>query len=186
MKKCLLFAIVLLVSLGQLFAAPVDVNTAQTLGEKFVKANMKTLRDFQKTEHVYTLSDGQGNACLYIFNIDDRGYVIVSADDRAKPILAYSEEGAIDVNNIPSSMSYYLEHYMNSISFVIENNIEATEDIINEWNLVRAKGVVMEKGLGRSVEPLVNLLWNQDYPYNYYCPTAPGGAGWSRIRWLCR
>lgn len=177
MKKCLLFAIVLLVSLGQLFAAPVDVNTAQTLGEKFVKANMKTLRDFQKTEHVYTLSDGQGNACLYIFNIDDRGYVIVSADDRAKPILAYSEEGAIDVNNIPSSMSYYLEHYMNSISFVIENNIEATEDIINEWNLVRAKGVVMEKGLGRSVEPLVNLLWNQDYPYNYYCPTAPGGPG---------
>ncbi len=175
MKKCLLFTLVLIFSLGQMFAAPVDVNTAQKIGEKFVKSNMKSLRNFQKTEHVFTLSDDNGNACLYVFNIDDNGYFIVSADDRAKPILAYSEEGALDINNLPSSMSYYLEHYKNSISFVIENDIEATEEIAKEWALVNAKGLVTEKGLGKSVEPLVNLLWDQDYPYNYYCPTAPGG-----------
>lgn len=177
MKKSLLFTLVLIFSLGQMFAAPVDVNMAQKIGERFIKSNMKSLRDFQKTEHVFTLSDDNGNACLYVFNIDDSGYFIVSADDRAKPILAYSEEGTLDIDNMPSSMSYYLEHYKNSISFVIENDIEATEEIAKEWDLVSSEGVVAEKGLGKSVDPLVNLLWNQDNPYNYYCPTAPGGPG---------
>lgn len=177
MKRCLFIGLVLLLAIGQVFAAPVDVNTAKSIGEKFVKSNMMTLRDFQNTEHVFTMSDDNGNACLYIFNIDDKGYYIMSADDRAKPILAYSEEGAIDVNNIPSSMSYYLGHYRDAISFVIENNIPASEEIMKEWELVKTKGIVMERGLGKSVDPLVNLLWNQDYPYNYYCPTAPGGPG---------
>ena len=60
----------------------------------------------------YIISDDNGNACLYIFNIEDKGFYIVSADDRARPILAYSDEGAIDVNNIPSSMNYYLNYFL--------------------------------------------------------------------------
>ena len=65
---------------------------------------MQSLRGFQNSKHVLTISDDNGNACLYIFNIEDKGYYIVSADDRAKPILAYSEEGSIDVNNILPAM----------------------------------------------------------------------------------
>ena len=177
MKKPLLITVVLTLSLGRLIAAPVDINTAQSIGEKFIKANLLSLRNFNNTEHVFTMSDDNGNPCLYIFNIDDKGYFIMSADDRSKPILAYSDEGSVDMNNIPSAMMYYLNHYKDAISYVIENDLEATDDIRQEWDLVTSKGIVTEKGLGRSVGPLVNLLWNQDYPYNYYCPTAPGGPG---------
>ncbi|MBO5853763.1 MAG: Spi family protease inhibitor, partial [Bacteroidales bacterium] len=90
MKKLLLICIVLVLSIGQSFAGPVDVKTAKSVGEKFVRANMTTLRNFKSTKHIKTISDDKGNACLYIFNIDDKGYYIVSADDRAKPILAFS------------------------------------------------------------------------------------------------
>ncbi len=177
MKRLLLTTIVLLFSLGRLFAGPVDVKTAQSIGEKFVRANMETLRNFQTTQHIGTWTDAKGTASLYIFNIDDKGFFIVSADDRAKPILAFSDEGALDFNNIPSNMAYYLDRYTKAISFVVENNLEADAEVAEEWNLVKSRGIVTEKTLGRSVEPLINLLWNQDSPYNMYCPTAPGGPG---------
>lgn len=57
MKRLLLTTIVLLFSLGRLFAGPVDVKTAQLIGEKFVRANMETLRNFQTTKHIGTWTD---------------------------------------------------------------------------------------------------------------------------------
>ena len=176
MKKVVLVTLVVLLSLGQLFATHVDVNTAKSIGEKYVRNNMQSLRGFQNSKHVLTISDDNGNACLYIFNIEDKGYYIVSADDRAKPILAYSEEGSIDVDNILPAMAYYLEHYKNAISYAIENDLKADAEIEKEWNAVRTRGIA-ERNVGKSVEPLVDLLWHQIYPYNYFCPTEKGGPG---------
>ena len=177
MKKSLLLTLVLLLSLGQIFAAPVDLATAKSIGEKFVRANMESLRNFKNTKHIATISNDNGVACVYVFNIDDKGFVLVSADDRAKPILAYSDESAIDMNNLPSGLDYYLTHYKNQITVAIDENLEAEQEVIDEWNLVRQRGIVAEKGLHKSVEPLIDLLWNQDSPYNLYCPTAAGGPG---------
>lgn len=177
MKRIVLVLFVALLSVGQLLAKHVDVETAKNIGEKFVRSNMQSLRGFQNSKHVLTLNDDNGNACLYVFNIEDKGYYIVSADDRAKPILAYSDEGCIDVNNILPSMAYYLEHYKNAISYAIENDLNAERAIEEEWRLVRTRGVVRTDNLGKSVEPLVDLMWNQVYPYNYFCPTDGGGPG---------
>lgn len=177
MKKVVLVTLVILLSVGQLFAKHVDVNTAKNIGERYVRNNMQSLRGFQNSKHVLTISDDNGNACLYVFNIEDKGYYIVSADDRAKPVLAYSEEGSIDVNNILPSMAYYLEHYKNAISYAIVNDLKVDAEIEQEWNSVRTRGVVADGNLGKSVEPLVDLMWNQVYPYNYFCPTEKGGPG---------
>ena len=177
MKRFVLVTLVFLLSVGQLFAKHVDVDTAKSIGENYVRNNISSLRGFQNSKHVLTISDDNGNACLYIFNIEDKGYYIVSADDRAKPILAYSNEGCMDVNNILPAMAYYLEHYKNAISYAIENDLPAEKKIEEEWNSVRARGVVAENKFGRSVEPLVDLMWNQVYPYNYFCPTEQGGPG---------
>lgn len=175
MKKSLLVVLFTLLSVCQLFANPVDLDVAKKVGEKYVRTNISSLRNFQSSKHILTVSDDQGNACFYIFNVEDKGYFIVSADDRAKPVLAYSDEGALDINNLPPSMSYYLDHYKNAISYAINNDFESEKEIRNEWNLIETRGVVAETNLGKSVEPLVDLLWHQVYPYNYCCPTDLGG-----------
>ena len=125
MKKKLLVTIALLLSLGRLSAAPVDVNTAQSLGNKFLRNNVESLRVFKDSKHVFTLKDDEGNACLYVFNIDEKGFYIVAADDRAKPILAYSDESRFDMDNIPSGMEYYLQTYKDAISYVIKNDFRS-------------------------------------------------------------
>ena len=56
---------------------------------------------------------------LYIFNVaDDGGYVIVSSDDRATPILGFSDSGAFDPDNMPDNMRGWLEGYADQIAWL--------------------------------------------------------------------
>ena len=44
-------------------------------------------------------------ADYYVFNVQaDGGFVIVSGDDRAYPVLGYSEKGRFDPDNIPTNL----------------------------------------------------------------------------------
>lgn len=176
MKRKVLVTLLLLLFVNLTFASPVDVTTAQHLGIKFLRNNVESLRAFKESKHVLTLSDDNGNACLYIFNIDDKGFYIVSADDRAKPILAYSDESRFDADNIPEGMSYYLQTYKDAISYVIKNDLDIDAATAEEWKSLKTRGVLPNRGR-KSVEPLVDLLWDQEYPYNYYCPTDSYGPG---------
>ena len=109
---------------------------------------------------------------FYIFNSEDgNGFVIVSANDIARPILGYSDEGAIDVNNLPSNMQWWLGEYNAQIEAGIANHIPATEDIQKEWK-------AFKQGKAQSatavVGPLLTTQWNQGTPYNDMCPIYTG------------
>ena len=177
MKKFLFSFVVLLMTVCNLAANPVDVKMAEMVGVRYLKTNIESARSLKTLDLVYTYYDNNGNTCFYVFNYDD-GFVMISADDRVKPVLAYSEEGVFNVNNISDGLEYYMKHYASTITDIIENDRIATQDIIDEWNLVLGKGVITEMPLLRTVEPLVSLMWNQDYPYNSLCPVdymGPGG-----------
>ncbi|MBQ2853560.1 MAG: Spi family protease inhibitor, partial [Bacteroidales bacterium] len=84
MKRSFLLAIVLL-AFNSLFANPVDVNMAKGLGQKFVSANFE--QKSSSLELVYTMNTELGEPCFYVFSVSNHGFVIVSADDCAHPIL---------------------------------------------------------------------------------------------------
>ena len=170
MKKLILFASAVVFFVGQMFANPVDVNTAQNLGVKYLKNNVLSAKNITNAEHVYTLSGDNGTPYLYIFN-HENGYVVVAADDRAYPILGYSEGGVFDVNNIPDGLRYYLGHYGSQIQYAIDNELVAEEEIAEQWELLRKEGVTMRTRMEKAVNPLLATSWNQDWPYNYYAPS---------------
>ena len=176
MKKFLLVIVLAVFSASSVFSSPVELTKARTIGLRFVKANIEQARDIETMEHVYTVTDDEGNNCLYVFNFN-HGFVMVSASDCAKPILAYSYEGALDINNIPDGLNYYMNHYRSNISYLIKNSCVATDDIVAEWRNVENNGFVKGHRSEKGVDALINLRWDQDYPYNYYCPTNLGGPG---------
>ena len=49
-----------------------------------------------------------GLLLFYVINFEPAGFVIVSADNRSKPVLGYSFENLYDVNNIPPHYDYWL------------------------------------------------------------------------------
>jgi len=176
MKKLLLTIAALVIFVGQMFAAPVDVVTAKKLGVSYLKNNVLSAKSIADADHVYTLVGENEIPSLYVFNYEN-GYVIVAADDRAYPILAYSEEGQFDATNIAEGLEYYLGHYGKQIQYAIENDLVAEEEIANQWALLRAEGITSRTRATTVVNPLITTNWNQDNPYNLYAPTASGGPG---------
>ena len=79
-----------LLALGSLQASPVDVGRAKALGVMFVNANTE-IKSATATL-TFTAYADNGQAAFYVFAVQPKGFVIVSADDRAMPILGYSTE----------------------------------------------------------------------------------------------
>ena len=169
MKKTLLFIAILAISMGQLFAGPVDAQRAQQLGQRFLSAQVS----------LAYASATRDAVDYYVFNVPgDNGFVIVAGDDRVKPILAYSTTGSFDVNNLSDGFGFTLNSFSEEIQYVREHNLEATADIVAEWKSVAENGIIKQSRKNRSVVgPLLQTTWHQNFPYNSQCPEDPGGHG---------
>ena len=157
-------------------ANPVDFQTARKVAFKFMNANVKTpLCSMEEMQLAKTYTIGKGSVAFRVFNAPT-GFVIVSADDCASPILGYSDEGQFDENRIPPQMEEWLQGYVKQIQSGIENGF-ANDFTANQWASVMTSGVLFENPIRTSVEPLLTTMWNQDNPYNRYCPTGSGSGG---------
>lgn len=123
MKKYLSIIVAMLITIG-LQAKPVSIEEAKTLASKYVSANMPDVRSAE-VNLVYTLSEGS-TPYLYVLNYEN-GFVVMSADDIAKPVLAYSIGDLFDVNDIPDGMEYYLNFYKRQIAAAVEQGIQQDE-----------------------------------------------------------
>ena len=104
---------------------------------------------------------------LYVFNVgDNRGFVVVSNDDSATPILGFSDSGSIDPDNMPSSMRAWLAGYADEIAWLQKNgnNTIVPKSALaktSSWNVGEPK---------TPIAPLLRTTWDQDEPYNNLCP----------------
>lgn len=105
---------------------------------------------------------------LYIFS-NSGGFVIMSGDDCAKPILAYSTSGGFDPENIPAAVRDWLSTYETRIEQAVNQQLEATSEIAGQWELLRS-GRWTDARKTETVGPLVTAKWGQSSPYNAQCP----------------
>lgn len=99
------------------------------------------------------------DSTLYAFNAEGGGFVIVSGDDRAVPILGYSRSGNIDPISLPPALQEWLK--LNSI-YVAAAAKSGQAAAIQQS--VKAGTVVKGPLLGK-------ISWGQDEPFNDLCPT---------------
>ncbi len=102
-----------------------------------------------------------GGESLYIMNAAGGGFVIVSGDDRTEPILGYSDKGEFRTDNIPDNVRNWIEGYVEQIKALDDGG--ATP-------VVRAR----TRSAQPAIEPLITTTWNQETPYNLYCPEHEG------------
>lgn len=162
MKKSI-FLTLLLAAFFVVGANPVDVSTAKETGKKFLHASTN-IKSTENLQLVSTYNIDRGDAAFYVFS-NDNGFVIVAADDCAKPILAYSDEGSFDMENIPIQMQDYLYGFVEQIEYCIVNNIAGyanTDKTVENRNT-------------HVVGPLLKSSWDQNKYYNRKCPVASGG-----------
>ncbi|MBR3491018.1 MAG: C10 family peptidase, partial [Bacteroidales bacterium] len=174
MKKYLMTMLALVFGLGLVQANPVGVSQAKYVGQQFVQANFEQSRQAQDLTLVYTGTSTRGEACFYVFNVGNDGFVMVSADDFYRPIIGYSKNRSFDTNINPE-LGYMLNQLIASRTG--KNTGKATPKVAAEWQSVMNSGKLISRNGGRGEFYLVQTQWDQGSPYNYFCPQAAGGPG---------
>ena len=158
--KELLILIALALATLQGLAADVSTATAQQVAQRFLsnraaKGTLNAASPTVKWVHKEANSSNANQAAYYVINTD-RGFVIVSGDDRAQQILAYGDRPLDGMSNLPENMRFWLGHYKQQMEY-----------------LQAHPGMVVKKPTfkaGQSVQPMLDAMWNQSEPYNNLCP----------------
>ena len=174
MKKNILFCLAMLLGMTSLNASPIDVARAKAIGQKFAQTNFNNNLRSNELQLVYTGSSNRGEACFYAFNVGDEGFVIVSADDRFRPIVGYSDEGPFATENPSPELMFYLDKIIEART---SRSAILFDDTEQEWQSVATTGHMLSRNGGRGVDYICTTKWNQDSPYNYYAPEASSGPG---------
>jgi len=173
MKKTTFTLLLVTLLVGGLHAKPVDESQAKALGIKFMQANTEIKS--ATAELVYTAFAENGTAAFYVFAVQPKGFVIVSADDRAKPILGYSTESNF-TPQLPDGLMTFFDNYKAGFSQMYANNDERTAEAIADWNSLAETGKLSDKKISRSQAPLLASVWNQTDLYNNMAPEDPSSV----------
>ncbi len=173
--------LVLLATCAGLFAKPVSPEKARQVASFFYQAQTAGSINYKKGAELklaFTSSSKAYSATaltspvnyFYAFNAGEKnGFVIISADDAVSPVLAYSTEGEISLTDMPVNAAKWLEGYRSQLQYVIENKIEASDEVKAEWD-----NYYHQRSLGKketnAVSPLMQTKWNQSPHYNALCP----------------
>ena len=129
------------------------------------------------------IPDDNREPALYAINLDPDGFCIVAATKKTETILAYSDQGKFDINNLPIGLADWISEKIEIIQDIRED-ADITLSGNSKWsthNLSAQTGreVIGENtssyGYGGSTTtvtygPLLKTTWGQGYPYNYLCP----------------
>jgi hypothetical protein len=174
MKKSL-FILMLLLLMSRAFSAKVDVETAQTAAINFFinlhNKNLNHPATSKQIEGIIVERSGEEDL-IYIFNFQGSGYVMVSADDAAYPILGYSLDENYEPDNLPCCCRAWMDRYKSQIIFVKEHNIKADLKIKQAWERLLTDSDTDQLPMnmvGRG--PWTDhIVWGQGFPYNAHCP----------------
>lgn len=157
-------------------ARPVDQETAKRLGQSFVKANFEFTRQSDQLDLVQTAFSDRGEACYYIFNVEETGFVIMAADDNYRPIIGYSDRGVFNPDDMAPALADYLEVVRQGVMMASQAALPKAV-VAADWAMLEKCGRLVSRHGGREDVFLVQTTWNQNYPYNYFCPLGEGGPG---------
>ena len=139
-------------------AAPVTKKKAQSIAHDFLAQQGLSIARNSGPMKVRgkVNSSHEDQPEFFVFNADhQRGFVIVSGDDRTIPVLGYTTEGSFDSGNIPVQLQDMLDVYAEEIKALGKS---------------RAVSNTADRPVYPTISPLLSTLWGQDYPYNKSCP----------------
>ena len=146
-------------------AAPVDAKKAAMVANNFwmAKSGSKVAPALEYRGGEWEYGD------IHLFTNPEGGFVMVSGNDAATPILGYSLSGTMEPKGLPSGLSWWLQCYQLELEWLDSNGSKASAGTARQWAEL-LDGTFMDDTKEVGVEPLLATLWSQDEPYNDLCP----------------
>lgn len=170
MKK-ILFCILAFLCFQMVKATPIDKHSARNFAAIFWNKNCLDTRNTLSPSDFTDITEDVNLSNIYIFQPTiGQGFIILSANDCARPVLAFSTESDFDTENLPQSVYDWLLGYEMQINEAINAKCEALPEVAQEWEMLR-NGYYSTTKSTNSVSPLITAQWGQGSYYNAMCPT---------------
>ena len=158
-----------LLLVGVLLSAPVDINKAQRVASNIYAERTNTgNQDGFEIRSVDIISNDDTNL-IYIFNLASNGFILVSADDKVQPLLAYSFENNFELENAPSNLLWIFDSYKQMVKDMIESDYSSTEKIYSQWEKYYS-GKQLNTRNRNTKGPLFVSRWDQSGGWNDFGP----------------
>lgn len=160
------FAIIVCLASVQLFAQHISEQESLNRALQYLETNRILSGSVRMTAQVrdggQTLKQADMEVDnVYAFNINGGGFIIASGDERAYPVLGYSDNGSVEWESMPENMCAWIKGYDEAIA-ALGNR----KDIGNAVRTADPEKTV--------IEPLIKTHWNQDEPYWNQIPLYDG------------
>ncbi len=179
-KKIIMLLVILLMAglTSGLFANPIGSEKAKKIAKNFYfERGQQVLEnlEFDNIElQLYLTKKCSEQSIYYVFNVNDNlGFVVISADDDAYPVIAYSFNVNYDNSNLSPAHVGMMNNYEEQIVEIQTKKLKADNIIRNEWERLQKPNYAVKNI--RSVDPLLTTTWNQNMYYNTDCPEDEAG-----------
>lgn len=119
-----------------------------------------------KAPRLNGVTDDNTSKPYFVFpNGEEKGFTVVSGDDRFPEIVGYSDRGTYSEDKLPEGYVDFLQQYKEMVEAVEKGDNSALKTI------AEARQLSTEDTKSAEVAPLLaNIQWGQDEPFNRMCP----------------
>jgi len=154
------------------FAGPRSFQQAKKIAERQA-TQLGIVMDESASSHAKSvrsrITSGEIPAYYVFPNGEDKGFTIVSGDDRLPEIVGYSVNGTYDENALPTNYVSFMKAYQEMVEGLEKGDAQAKASVA-EKKALRTSGYQYS-----TVAPLLGeIAWNQSEPYNNMCPIYNG------------
>ncbi len=161
-----LFVFILIAFYINIFAKDIDINSAKNIAKSWIKnIENRDINIIDNNRYSFISRREISNEPYYIFNFKGGGWIIVSDNDINSNVLAYSNNGYLDKNNLPPQFKWWLSE--------ISKELKKSKKLLkNKKNisLVKTPALRLTSAQNKSVGPLLRTNWGQGRGYNEYTP----------------
>lgn len=181
MKKIFIFFFLPLLGISlSVFAKKVEITDARLIAKNvyFEQVNRHDAIGYQTiaitSEYVEKYNDRD---VYYAFNFNNKGFVLISADDICYPVIGFSFESTYSPTEQASEFAYWMNERKTEIAYNLDHNLTTDAIGIAAWqrlNTTDPSQLLSNDKSIMDVAPLVTSLWDQGYPYNDLVPMDAG------------
>ena len=171
MRKNILLLLLVFIAVQTGFAAPRSFKQARAIAmRKAASLGIVNPNASFSKQSPGGSEDAEGKAYYMFDNGGDRGFVIVSGDDRLQEVIGYSTQGSLSEGTMPIQLKSLLD------AFEKEYDKLVGDDQMMECATAERKALAQSfLSANVNVAPLLgDIQWGQSTPFNNLCPTSGG------------
>jgi len=155
--------------ISQVYSQPVSLREAEETAQNFFGKTHKSLQTCAD------MSIDGSDTLFYVFNATN-AFVVISADKKAIPILAYSTESSYDADHVIPPVKMWLDYYRQQLLAIRKDEAFCQSPSVGKaWKNLQQPTKMRKSTTSNTPTPLLTSNWGQGKPYNYYCPKDAAG-----------